>query len=781
MGLRQTLAEKYGALPAPAVYLFRNGLDLPSTRLSNLLLPLTRVSRNALLSLQSVRVSESARGLAVEAPALAPPLDVGMSAPTVHERTELVGLQVQVSENLLTPICGAELKGKDYTKQQKTGSLFLEDEEPKHARTGRRKAYRELKTPTGTLRQRVGIWDLILPLLKPPLNLDFPAQIDLPFELYHYQIPGVQRLVENESFLLADDMGTGKTVMSCVALRLLFQQGRIRQALVICPKSAIGVWDEHLEDWAGADIKCTIVQGTRDVREQDWKHGAHVYVSTFDSFKNDVLPKSAPLHPDEQRKRFDLVVVDEAHHIRNPGSQRSKAIRGLKPHIRWALTGTPLQKDVDDLSAIFRFVKPGLFPGETPSPAKARKLIAPYFLRRRKADVLEDLPEKIRQDIWLELDTEQREAYEEAMEAGRRQWIYAQDSKRSMHTHIFSLIGRLKQICNFAPAATSSPKLDCLLEQLDEVLQENKACIFTQYRGEGLDKLRPHLERYGLAEIHGQASAAQRAAAIREFQTNPDVRVFAATTRAGGEGITLTAGNYVFHFDQWWNPATAWQAEDRLHRSGQKRQVNVYSFWMADTYEERIYELLREKGLLFDEVINALSEQEIESKLSIEDWCRVLGLEVTQGARVADQQVPNEKGLSLGEIYRAMQEVTPRRFEELVAEAFRHMGYANARVTGGAYDAGIDIRAARDGPGGPDRVVVQCKRHEQVGVDVAREMLGTVTADPRIAKGFLVVSGRLSPACRQFISEHGSLASMEGLELAKRFLEFGIHVDSEAP
>jgi len=280
---------------------------------------------------------------------------------TVYERTQLVGLEVEVSENLLTPIAGADVKGKDYAAQQRTARLF-EEPPPRHGRTGQRKAYRECKTPTGTLRQGVGIWDLILPLLKPPLQLDFPTQIDLPSELYPYQVPGVQRLVENESFLLTDEMGTGKTVMSCIALRILFQQGRIRQALVVCPKSAVSVWDRHLEDWAGSAITCTVVSGTREGREQDWKHPAHVYVSTFDSLKNDLLPKSAPLHPDGQRERFDLVIVDEAHHIRNPGAKRSKAILALKPKVRWALTGTPLLNHLDDLAAIFRFVKPGLFP-----------------------------------------------------------------------------------------------------------------------------------------------------------------------------------------------------------------------------------------------------------------------------------------------------------------------------------------------------------------------------------------------------------------------------------
>ena len=776
MGLRRTLAERYGAVKRPSSFLFREGLRPQRVRLSDSLLARTRVSRNALHSLHPIEIPAAPGSFTFDVPtSLA--LEAGMCVPAVYERTEVARSAVAVSENLLTPIAEAGLQGKKYATREGTACLFQEPQAG-HARAGQRKAYRERSTPTGTLRQRVGIWDLILPLLKPPLNLDFPTQIDLPFELYPYQVPGVQRLVENDSFLLADEMGTGKTVMACVALRILFQQSRIRQALVLCPKSAISVWDQHLEDWAGGAITCTVVNGNRESREKDWRYPAHVYVATLDSFKNDLLPAAAALHADAQRARFDLVIVDEAHHIRTPRSARAKAVVALKPKIRWALTGTPLQNRIDDLAAIFSFVKPGLFPADPPSPTEARQLMAPYFLRRRKQDVLEDLPEKIPQVIWLELDPEQRDAYDEAMQAARRDWGSAQESSGRMRMHIFALIQRLKQICNFAPGATSSPKLECLLEQLDEIAEEHKACVFTQYLSEGLDKLRPHLQKYGAVEVHGQTSQAERARAIEAFQNNPDVRVFMATTGAAGEGITLTAGNYAFHFDQWWNPARAWQAEDRLHRAGQEKQVNVYSYWMKDSCEEGIYELLKKKGLLFEEVVNALSEQEVDSQISIEDWCKVLGLEITRPARAADQEPGARTGPGIGEVYRRLQEATPDRFEEIVAQAFRQMGFPDASVCGGAYDGGIDIRATKGSPGGVERIVVQCKRRDQVGADVARELLGAVTADPRTTKGFLVVSGRLSPACKQFVSEHGNLAAIEGLELARRLLDYGIEIDA---
>lgn len=593
MSLRVALAQKYAGFTRPKQFRSGDVLALKACDVSPSLVKRTRVSSNALLSLDTATFLGDMTELAIPVPdavSVAPVL----REPPIADQTGLLAPSVEVSDNLLTPLGGPEARGKNYAIGDTTDTLFG-DRDVTRVPSRERKAYSEARTPTGVLTKGVSLWDLILPLLKPPLNLDFPTQIDLPHELYPYQIDGVGKLLKNDSFLLADDMGTGKTVMSCVALRILFQKGRISRALIVAPKNILRVWDDHLRDWAGPAITCTVVGGTREQRECDWQHPAHVYVCNFASFQRDVLGDGAPLATEEARKRFDLLIADEAHHIKNPGTKKARAVLAMQCGIRWALTGTPVQNRIEDLVAIFRFVKPGLFPStDIPTPAQARETARPYFLRRRKAQVLPELPEKVRQNIWLEMDPEQREAYDSYFETWRQRWYAGARDSKSAQMHIFSLITKLKQVCNFAPGATSSPKLDQLLEQLDEIVDEHKACVFTQYRTEGVDKLRPHLERYGVLEIHGNTPHGQRAKTIDDFQHRHDVRILLATTKSGGEGITLTAGNYVFHFDQWWNPASAWQAEDRVHRKGQSKQVTVYSYWMLDTYEERIYRKLEE-------------------------------------------------------------------------------------------------------------------------------------------------------------------------------------------
>ncbi len=777
-GLRTAIAGKWAGGSCPKILRPRTPLHLSDAKVSHSVLVPLQITRDLT---RPVAPPVVGRDVARDAGFAEPRItdtDVGRTVPCTQERTDAVLLTSLVSDNLLTPIGSPDPRGKNYAVVSEQTALFPDQERQfKSQRQERRRSYVERRTRTAVIRMGLGLWDMILPLLRPPIDFDFPSQLDFPSALYPFQVEGVQRLVANKSFLLGDDMGTGKTVMSTVAMRILFHQGLVRRALVVAPANVISVWQEHLEDWGGTELSFTIAHGSPpDRRKLDWQCRAHVYVTSYATLRNDILADDPVLGEDDLRK-FDIVILDEIHHIRNPQSKAARAARKLTPEYRWGLSGTPLQNKLDDLTAIFRFVNSGLPLAETRSIARVQKLIGPYFLRRRKKDVLKQLPEKVSQNLWIGLDPEQRAAYEEALTTGRQQ--FADRRTPFKEFHVFALLQKLKQICNFAPSGATSPKLELLLDQLDVIAKEHKAVVFTQYIQQGVEKLRPALARYGFVEITGKTPSAQRTRLIDSFQRDPEVRVFLGSTRAAGEGITLTEGNYVFHFDHWWNPATARQAEDRVHRIGQKRQVNVYHYWTENTIEERIYEILQRKGLLYAEVIDAMSEEDIDRGISMEDWCEVLGLDVTVAREAAPTGRPTDAVRSLGQVYESLAQLPPQEFEMVVASAFRRLGYANAKVTGQAYDGGVDIRASKNTVGGPERIVIQCKRKAQVGVDVARELMGVVAADHRISRGFLVVSGKLSGPCRDFIRQQGNLSSIEGVELAKRIVEFDIRVPPE--
>jgi SNF2 family DNA or RNA helicase len=490
-----------------------------------------------------------------------------------------------------------------------------------------RRAYREHRVPRRTLLQTLTPWDLLLPTLYPPLALDIGGDIELPSQLYAYQVDGVRFLCASRSALLADEMGTGKTVMSTVALRVLFRQGKVKCALVVAPLSVLRVWDEHLRAWA-PELQVTVVHGSQRRRATDWLCPAHVYLATYDVLRADLVPAArgaATTMRLDRRASFDLVLLDEAQSIKNPDSGRTRAVLALSPTFRWALSGTPVENRLADLQSIFAFVQPRLLPRNGLRPDQVASRIAPLVKRRTKAEVMRDLPPKIRQDLWLTLDPAQRDAYAAAERDGAAELESLGDKLSKVH--VFSLITKLKLICNFAPGAGDSPKLRALLDMVAEIKASGqKVLVFTQWVREGIDKLQGPLAPYGVIPFDARLSRAQRDAAIARFRSDKAACVFLATVKSAGVGLTLTEASYVVHFDHWWNPAWMWQAEDRAHRRGQTLPVNVYSLWMEDTIEQRIHAILADKGALHSEVIDGLAESALDELISLEEWVSLFGV-----------------------------------------------------------------------------------------------------------------------------------------------------------
>ena len=582
---------------------------------------------------------------------------------------------VWVSGNLFERLVRSGIVGSDYGEDAiKRGKSRPESVD----QNGFTKAHSRAKNSYGIPAHKVvsvSLWQLIYPTLLPPIAIEFTADWDMPNKPYPYQQTGVKFLVEHESALLGDDMGTGKTVMTVVALRVLFQRREVKKALIVCPVVVLKVWQHHLRDWA-PELSVTVVRGNRDERKLDWRCPAHVYVAAYDSVSSDFLtvvkkkatvvcktcqrtstfgekvhvaddetpqfscphcqtlfaelPTSAPLVGNEVVGGFDVVVLDEAQYIKNPDTSRSRGVKLLIPRYRWALTGTPVETKIEDLAGIFSFVKPKYMHYNV-STRDAKRLMEPYFLRRLKKDVLPDLPPKIRQEQWLELDSDQRAEYDRVLRGEVRK--LTELGEQVTKAHIFAVITALKRVCNFASGKRSSPKSEILGEQI-KIIKESgyKALVFTQWVDEyGVATLESILRPFGVSVIKGGLTDNAREAALQRFRNEPNVSVLLATVKAGGVGLTLTEANYVFHYDHWWNPATMWQAEDRAHRKGQLRGVNVYSFWTQKTIEERIHQKLRERGLLFDEVVNSLSETDFEKAISTDDWLDMLG--VQRGSR----------------------------------------------------------------------------------------------------------------------------------------------------
>ncbi len=443
--------------------------------------------------------------------------------------------------------------------------------------------------------QTVLFKDRLLYLLQPPLEDLFAGkQLRLPFDPYPYQLNGIAFLMPRHSALLADEMGLGKTLQVILALRLLFHAGLIRRALIVCPKPLVVNWTRELHTW-GEDMPFEVIGGDTETRRAAWR----VSNCPLKLVNYELLTRDAAEAGDEA-VHFDVVVLDEAQRIKSRDSKTAQAARGLHRDRSWAMTGTPVENRIEDLINIFEFVEPGRIPPETPMKMLP-ELTRDCILRRTKEEAAPDMPPRIYRDAFPELTPQQREAYELAEKEG----VVHLNDLGAMITvqHVFELVMRLKQICNFDPRSGKSAKLEQLQADLEEVASNGrKAIIFSQWV-EPLEKIAESLAEYSPLLYHGKIPHKDRQPILDLFKRDPKKHVLLMSYGTGSVGLNLQFTNYVFLFDRWWNPAVEDQAINRAHRIGQKEPVFITRFVTPNTIEGRIAEILDKKRELFNELI----------------------------------------------------------------------------------------------------------------------------------------------------------------------------------
>ena len=623
------------------------------------------------------------------------------------------------------------------------------------------------------------VWDLLFAILQPPVVFGQSVTSLVPNQLYPYQWEGTKFLFDNVHALLSDDMGTGKTIMTIVALKILIQQAKIQRALVLCPPGALYHWKDEISKWAPELMAYLIHAPQRNVRKALWNTPMHVLITTYDTLRSDI---EYDILSKDQYSFFDIVILDEAHHIKNTKSKGFHAIRKLQSRRRWALTSKPIQNKIEDLASIFEFVYPGYLTPFDLRPEQIQASIQPYYFRRRKIDVLPELPPKIYEPIELELDEDQEIAYRRA-EAEIREELSALGDKITKQ-HIFTRLPILEQICNFAPRKFSSPKTDALIEQIEEIIaggenesveDGNKIIVLSQYVDEGVSKLERLLEPYGIAKIFGGQTDALRSSEIKKFKERKDIPILIASDRLGGEALNLSEATYVVHFDHGWNPAVMRLAEDRVLQRGQTKGVNIYSYWMKDTVDDRVQQILREKGISFEQAIDGLLADKIEELITIDEWVEILGVKNIKTAVKPITDTKTLRSLDLLEIREKLYEISQTAYEELVQELMHSLGYPNVKVTGRSHDGGLDVISSRNTENGVERVVAQCRHHRKpVDVHTARDFLAAISNDKSIKQGFLVTTGEFTNECLQFCQSNEIIRAIPGIELARFVKQFGL-------
>ena len=415
---------------------------------------------------------------------------------------------------------------------------------------------------------------------------------------------------------LADDMGLGKTVQVLAMLESR-RNGKSTPSLVVVPRSLIFNWQQEAARFAP---KLRLLIHTGAVRVKDTAHleNYDLIITTYGTLRRD----AAYL----QNIQFDYVILDEAQAIKNFKTESAKAARVLQAKHRLALSGTPVENHLGELWSLFEFLNPGMLgaasvfqfstTGVRSPDEETRKLLSralrPFILRRTKQQVAKELPEKLEQTIYCEMEDKQRRQYNELRDFYRASLLERINSvglKRAKIQILEALLRLRQAACHPALISTDvdyeqpSAKLDLLLPQLAEVIEEgHKALVFSQFTS-FLAIVRRRLDEQGIAYEYLDGKTRDRQTPVERFQNESNAKLFLISLKAGGQGLNLTAAEYVFLLDPWWNPAVEAQAIDRAHRIGQSRRVFAYRLITRDTVEEKVLALQATKRDLADAII----------------------------------------------------------------------------------------------------------------------------------------------------------------------------------
>jgi superfamily II DNA or RNA helicase len=439
---------------------------------------------------------------------------------------------------------------------------------------------------------------------------------------------------------LADDMGLGKTIM-VLALLAWWRDARVsdpsapRPSLIVVPRSLVQNWMNEAAKFT-PHLSVLDYSGTGRAASAEVIADHDIVLTTYGTVRRDA-PRLADVP-------FEYVILDEAQAIKNAGTVSAKAVRLLRGRYRLALSGTPIENHLGELWSLFEFLNPGLLgrasvfqraattSGSDPETlAIAARGLRPFILRRTKAQVARELPARTEQTIACELSTPERAFYDGLRQHYRDALLerVARVGMARSKIQILEALLRLRQaachpgLVDAKRRADPSAKFDVLVPRLRELADEgHKALVFSQFTTL-LGLLQPRLDDEGLTYEYLDGRTRDRQARVDRFQQDPDCRLFLISLKAGGVGLNLTAAEYVFLLDPWWNPAVEAQAIDRTHRIGQTREVFAYRVIASDTVEGKVLSLQQSKRALADAVLTAdgnglkdLDKEDLEILLS---------------------------------------------------------------------------------------------------------------------------------------------------------------------
>jgi hypothetical protein len=437
-------------------------------------------------------------------------------------------------------------------------------------------------------------------------------------QLRPYQRQGLGWLVGMQQLgfgvCLADDMGLGKTVQVLCLLEIRRHAKPGKPSLIVLPKSLIFNWQSEAAKFTPA-LRLLVHTGAGRRKTADAFRETDLVLTTYGTLRQDAAElKDIP---------FDYCILDESQAIKNADTAVAKAVQLIDADYRLAMSGTPIENHLGELFSQFNFLNPGMMgqsrllqsfnqsenQNESPDLANLARGLKPFILRRTKEEVASDLPPKSEQVLYCDLEPAQQDHYDELKAYYRHELLKEKDTKKTSKIEVLEALLRLRQaachpgLINEKYSHLPGTKLDLLLEKVQELAAEkHKVLIFSQFTSL-LGMVKTRLANLGLHYAYLDGQTKDRELEVRRFQQQPEIEAFLISLKAGGVGLNLTAADYVFLLDPWWNPAVEAQAIDRAYRIGQKRQVFAYRMIARNTVEEKVLAMQQDKRELAQSII----------------------------------------------------------------------------------------------------------------------------------------------------------------------------------
>jgi SNF2 family DNA or RNA helicase len=407
---------------------------------------------------------------------------------------------------------------------------------------------------------------------------------EMELKLRPYQEVGMNALNMSDTFLLADDMGLGKTIQAISALKERTNTQGILRVLIVVPNSLKTNWVNEFRTWH-PEVSPTVLEGSKSNRLFYLKNSKSVIIATYEQIRTTFAAN-------EDIPSFNIVIFDEAQRLKNNTSSTFQSSKLIKSNTFWMLSGTPLENTENDIVNLFAILRPDTIHMGY-NFLEIRDGIKPFFLRRKKEECLDELPDLIEEDVYIDMTQEQKSQYENLME---------EKYKWHKSGNLLAFITELKKICNFPEKISDSAKLKNLNNIL-KVKKEagEKVIIFSQYV-DSLKKIQLSLP-YDFMLYDGSLSSDQKNEIIDKFQNTSENNFLLMSIKSGGVGLNLQQANTVVIFDRWWNPAIEQQAIARAHRMGNKNTVHAIKYIVSDSIEEKIIEILHDKENIFKNVV----------------------------------------------------------------------------------------------------------------------------------------------------------------------------------